>query len=145
MKGVILSRCPTAQVIDISHEVPAHNIRAGALRLASAARFFPTGSVHVAVVDPGVGGTRRAVAVEAEGSRFVGPDNGVLSLAAPRRAAGWRAVELTDRSHWLPQVSNTFHGRDIFAPVAAFLGCGGDLAELGDQTDTVFELNFQPQ
>ena len=142
MKGVIMSRCPGAAVVDITHDVPAHNIRAGALRLASAAHFFPDGTVHVAVVDPGVGGPRRAIAIEAQGQRFVGPDNGVLSLAAPRGAAGWRAVELTNRAHWLPEVSNTFHGRDVFAPVAAHLACGGDLQALGALSDSIHELQL---
>jgi S-adenosylmethionine hydrolase len=142
MKGVILSRCPAAQVIDISHKVPAQNVRVGALRVASAARYFPDGTVHVAVVDPGVGGPRRAIAIESQGHRFVGPDNGVLSLAAPRGSPGWRAVELTNRSLWLQSVSNTFHGRDVFAPVAAFLACGGDLDDLGQATQAVVELKL---
>ncbi len=142
MKGVIMSRCPEAQVVDIAHRVPAHDIRAGALRLASAARFFPAGTVHVAVVDPGVGGPRRSIAIEALGQRFVGPDNGVLSLAAPRGASGWMAVELTNRAYWLPDVSNTFHGRDVFAPVAAYLACGGELRELGEVADSIHQLRL---
>ena len=135
MKGVILSRCPEAQLVDLTHEVPPQAIRVGALRLASAVPYFPEGSVHLAVVDPGVGGTRRPVAVEAGGQRFVGPDNGVLSLAASRSIPGWRAVELSSPEQRLVPVSNTFHGRDIFAPVAAHLATGMDLAAVGAPVD----------
>jgi S-adenosylmethionine hydrolase len=140
MKGVILSRCPGAQIVDLTHEVPAQSIRIGALRVASAVPYFPTGSVHLVVVDPGVGGARRPVAVEAHGQRFVGPDNGILALAAPRSAPDWRAVELTSEDHRLPKVSRTFHGRDIFAPAAAHLVCGGALEDLGDPIDAIVEL-----
>src|SRR5437764_1369996 len=94
MKGVILSRCPAAQLVDLTHEVPPQAIRTGALRLASAAPYFPAGTVHLVVVDPGVGGERRPLAIEARGHFFVGPDNGVLSLAAFPSTAGLRAVRL---------------------------------------------------
>jgi len=140
MKGVILARCPGAQLVDITHEVPAQNVRIGAIRVASAAPFFPDGTVHLVVVDPGVGSSRRPIAVEAGGQRFVGPDNGVLSLAAPRGMLGWRAVELTSPEHRLARLSNTFHGRDVFAPAAAHLACGGTLDQLGNPTDSIVEL-----
>jgi S-adenosylmethionine hydrolase len=142
MKGVILARCPGAQLVDITHEVPAQNVRIGALRVASAAPFFPDGTVHLVVVDPGVGSARRPIAVEAGGQCFVGPDNGVLSLAAPRRASGWRAVDLTNPAHRLARLSNTFHGRDVFAPAAAHLAKGGTLDQLGNPTDSIVELTL---
>ena len=140
MKGVILSRCPGAQLVDLTHDVPPQAIRVGALRLASAVPYFPEGSVHLAVVDPGVGGTRRPIAVEAGGRRFVGPDNGLLSLAASHLTPGWRAVELSSPEQRLVPVSNTFHGRDIFAPAAAYLAGGGALAGLGNPLASIVEL-----
>jgi S-adenosyl-L-methionine hydrolase (adenosine-forming) len=144
MKGVILSRCPDAQLVDITHEVPPQQVRSGALRLAAAAPFFPPGTVHLAVVDPGVGSARRAIAIEADGYRFVGPDNGLLSFAAPRAAPGWYAVEIANRQHMLQRVSPTFHGRDVFAPAAAHLANGGALADLGPEIPSVEELHLYP-
>jgi len=140
MKGVLLSRCPSLQIVDLCHEVPPQDVLAGALRLAAAAPFYPPGTVHVAVVDPGVGSTRRPIAIQAAGQVFVGPDNGVLSLAAHRAAAGWQAVVLDSPELWLPEVSHTFHGRDVFAPTAAYLACGGALAEVGNDIDDVVEI-----
>src|SRR5881398_2721053 len=140
MKGVVLARCPGAQLVDITHEVPAQNVRIGAIRVASAAPFFPDGTVHLVVVDPGVGSSRRPIAVEAGGQRFVGPDNGVLSLAAPSTRPEWRAVELTSQEHRLSPVSNTFHGRDIFSPAAAHLAGGGMLDDLGPRISSIVGL-----
>ncbi len=144
MKGVILTRCPGAQLVDITHEVPPQAVRTGALRLAAAAPYFPAGTVHLAVVDPGVGSSRRAIAIEAEGYRYVGPDNGLLTFAAPRSASGWRAVEITSREHMLPRVSQTFHGRDVFAPAAAHLAGGGALGDLGPSISSIVELHLEP-
>jgi S-adenosylmethionine hydrolase len=127
MKGVIAGICPEANVVDITHHVPPGDIRAGAFFLERAFAYFPRGTVHVAVVDPGVGTARAAIALRGEGHFFVGPDNGVLSLAARRG----RAVALTREAYFLPHVSNTFHGRDIFAPVAAHLAKGTPLDSLG--------------
>jgi S-adenosylmethionine hydrolase len=127
MKGVIAGTCPTANVVDITHGVPPQDIRSGAFFLERSFRYFPKGTVHVAVVDPGVGTSRAAIAVSAEGHLFVGPDNGVLSLAAGRG----RAVSLTRRDYFLSRVSNTFHGRDIFASVAAHLANGVAIGKLG--------------
>ena len=132
MKGVLLSRCPGVHIVDLCHEVPPQDVRRGAFRLAAAAPYFPPGTVHLAVVDPGVGGERRAVALQHGGHYFVGPDNGLLSLAAPETADSWRGIELTKPKYWLPAVSHTFHGRDVFAPVAAFLAGGGLLDDLGE-------------
>jgi S-adenosylmethionine hydrolase len=132
VKGVLLSHCPDVQIVDISHHVPPQNVRVGALRLASAARYFPEGTVHLCVVDPGVGAERRPIAISAGGHFFVGPDNGLLALAGLGRKR-WRAVELTNPRHRLSPVSQTFHARDIFAPAAAHLACGGSMEELGPE------------
>jgi hypothetical protein len=123
MKGVILGLAPRARVVDISHGVPSGDIRAGAFVLATAYRYFPRGTIHVAVVDPGVGGRRAGIVVQTECYCFVGPDNGVLSLALFRervQAVHW----IEDERYFLRPVSRTFHGRDIFAPVAAHLSRG---------------------
>jgi S-adenosylmethionine hydrolase len=130
MKGVILGIAPDARLVDLTHEVPPQDVVAGAHLLASAVRWFPRGTIHIAVVDPGVGTRRRALVVETDGGRLVGPDNGLLSLAAPARAV--RAIHDVSRSPVrLRPVSRTFHGRDVFAPVAAHLAAGTDAATLG--------------
>lgn len=129
VKGVILARCPDVVLVDLSHEVGAQDVGEGMLVLAAAAPYFPAGSVHLAVVDPGVGSARRPLAVAAGGQYFVGPDNGLLSAAF--RTPGWSAVELTAPAHRLAPVSRTFHGRDVFAPAAAALACGVALDALG--------------
>jgi S-adenosyl-L-methionine hydrolase (adenosine-forming) len=135
--GVIARRCPQARVIDITHAVPRHDVRAGALTLAGALEYMPAG-VHLAVVDPEVGATgrhaRRAVAVLAatEGRVLVGPDNGLLDLATQRLGGALEAVEIGRSPERLEPVSATFHGRDIFAPVAAALAAGEPLAGLGE-------------
>ncbi len=130
MRGVILSRCPRAQLLDITHEVPPQDIIAGAFTLAAAAPWFPHGTVFVAVVDPGVGSDRALLAARADGRFFVGPDNGLLALTL-RNAKPLTIVQLTNRRYWLKDVSRTFQGRDIIAPVAAYLASGGSLARLG--------------
>jgi len=134
MKGVILTLCPDARLVDVSHQVRPQAVTEAAYLLSTATPYFPPGTVHLAVVDPGVGTPRRAVAVATERALYVAPDNGLLALALaadpPRQA-----VHLTnERYHW-PTVSATFHGRDIFAPVAAHLACGTLLSDLGDAID----------
>jgi hypothetical protein len=141
VKAVIFSICPDVEVIDITHEVERFNIRMGAFLLASATRFFPAGSVHVAVVDPGVGGGRRPIAVETNRALFVGPDNGLLIPAAMREGIR-HAYVLTNRSLMRDEVSFTFHGRDIFAPVAAHLACGTQPREVGDEITDYVRLSF---
>jgi len=130
MKGVALGICPDAAIVDITHEIAPHDVLGGALELAASYKYFPAGTVFLVVVDPGVGSSRRALAAEAGGYRFVAPDNGVLTLvfkdAAPRRV-----VELTERRYARPTVSRTFEGRDRFAPAAAWLAKGIDLSGLG--------------
>jgi S-adenosylmethionine hydrolase len=130
--GVIQRICPDATVIDITHGIARHDIRHGALVLRNALPYMPTG-VHVAVVDPQVGTERRAVALRcADGNLLVGPDNGLLSLAAEACGGVSEAVDVSRSSHRLEPVSSTFHGRDVFAPVAAALACGEPLADAGD-------------
>ena len=136
MKGVLASRAPGVPVIDVSHGVPAQDVLAAALVLRHAVPYFPTGSVHVAVVDPGVGTERRALCVETVGGALVGPDNGVLSLAASALEIR-RIVHLTEERFFLSQRSRTFHGRDVFAPVAAALATGTPAVTLGE---TVAEM-----
>ena len=123
MKAVILTICPEARIVDISHSIEKFNVRMGAFVLASAARYSPKGSIHVAVVDPGVGTRRRAVLVETGQAFYVGPDNGLLMLAA-RREKIKHVFSVTNRKLMLPRVSSTFHGRDVFAPAAAHLASG---------------------
>ena len=129
MKGVILSINPQIQLVDISHDVPPQDIIEAAWLLRTAYRYFPAGTVHLVVVDPGVGSNRRAIAVRAFDSYFVAPDNGVLFWAL--RDASIDAVELTNRDYFRSEVSATFHGRDVFAPVAAHLAAGMPLEALG--------------
>lgn len=130
LKGVILGLNPAARLVDLSHGVPPQDVLAGAMLLRSAWRYFPAGTIHLAVVDPGVGTRRRALAALAAGHFFVGPDNGLLwpVLAAQSH---FQAVSLENSRYFLPEISATFHGRDIFAPVAAHLSLGLPLASLG--------------
>ena len=137
MKGVIAGICPSANVVDITHEVPPQDIRTGAFFLERSVRYFPPGTIHVAVVDPGVGTSRKALAIRAEGHVFVGPDNGLLS-AGLRRVD---AVTLTRRSYFRDSVSHTFHGRDIFAPVAAHLAAGVRFEDLGPAMRRIVKLS----
>jgi S-adenosylmethionine hydrolase len=130
MKGVVLGLCPEAMLVDITHEIPAHDVLAGALQLAASFKYFPAGTVFLAVVDPGVGSGRRGLAVEAGDYRFVAPDNGVLT-AVLQEAPAKRIVELTERRYARPTVSRTFEGRDRFAPAAAWLARGILLPALG--------------
>ena len=132
MKAVILGICPNAVIIDITHEVAKFNIRMGAYVLASAVPYFPEGAVHVGVVDPGVGTRRRPIVIQTKQSFFVGPDNGLLVLAAEKQ--GIICIhELANPRFMLPKVSSTFHGRDIFAPAAAHLLNGVKPEEFGPE------------
>jgi S-adenosyl-L-methionine hydrolase (adenosine-forming) len=130
MKGVILNICPDATLVDITHDVPPHDVLDGALQLAAAARYFPAGTIFLTVVDPGVGSARRGIAAEAGDYRFIAPDNGVLT-AVLREWAPKKIVELTERRYARPTVSRTFEGRDRFAPAAAWLAKGIELTALG--------------
>ena len=134
MKGVILSLCRDVDLIDITHAIGPQRIREGAIVLADATPRFPPGTIHVAVVDPGVGTARQLVYAEIGTQRYLAPDNGLLSFLI-RRESPRRIVALENRAYWLPQVSHTFHGRDILAPVAARLALGLDPALLGPPLD----------
>lgn len=132
MKGVILSICPEAQLVDLTHEVPPQAVLTGAFLLRSSIGYFPEGTIHLSVVDPGVGSARKVIAIKSKGHYFVGPDNGLFSAALK----DWgieQVVELTDKKYQLPDASSTFHGRDIFAPVAAHLAKGVPFAKLGNR------------
>lgn len=145
MKGVILGIAPGAAVVDLTHEVPPQDVRAGAFTLLAAYGSFPPGTVHVAVVDPGVGSARRAIAADAGGHRFVGPDNGLLSWVLEREGDA-RVFHVTREELFRRPVSTTFHGRDVFAPVAARLAAGMDAAELGPEiADAVRLGSLRPE
>jgi S-adenosylmethionine hydrolase len=141
MKAVIVSICPDVVVVDISHHVERFNIRMGAFILASATPCFPSGSIHLAVVDPGVGSKRRPIAVQTNRSLYVGPDNGLLIPAAIREGIQHVYV-LTNRSLMRDRISSTFHGRDIFAPVAAHLAHGTQPKEVGEEIMNHVQLSF---
>jgi S-adenosylmethionine hydrolase len=130
MKAVILTISPEVRIIDITHQVPKFNVRMGSFLLAAATPYFPPGSVHVGVVDPGVGGSRRAMVIQTRDGVYVGPDNGLLIPAAQRDGI-LHVYELTNRSFMRTEISMTFHGRDIFAPTAAHLASGKMPAECG--------------
>ena len=137
MKGVVLSLAPAATVVDISHGVPPQDVVAGAVALAQAAPLFPPGTIHVAVVDPEVGGARAGLLVECGGSFFVGPDNGVLSLAA----RGSRRIHRIEAAAFRREpVSPTFHGRDVFAPTAGRLAAGATPDEAGPRVEVMTDL-----
>jgi hypothetical protein len=145
MKGVILGQTPGAMIVDLTHAVPSGDIRAGAFALLAGCRCFPPGTVHVAVVDPSVGSSRPALAVRTTDYYFLGPDNGVLSFALAReRVQAVRRIE-NERLFRQP-VSASFHGRDVFAPVAAYLAGGGDFARVGPEAGGFVRLRWpEPQ
>ncbi len=129
MKGVILSINPDAQLVDITHEIEPGNILEAAFLLKDAYKYFPEGTVHIVVVDPGVGGKRRPIAIKMEGFFFVGPDNGLFWPIISDKDA--LVVHLTNKKYFLKDISTTFHGRDIFAPAAAYISKGVDLLDMG--------------
>ncbi len=141
--GVASQIAPDLRIIDITHLIPLGDIRRGAVVLAQAVPYFPA-AVHVAVVDPGVGTARRAVAVQAGASVFVGPDNGLLSVAVTAAGGAARAVSLTNRALWRDTEAATFHGRDIFMPVAARLAAGAPLDTVGEPVDVPSLVTLPP-
>ena len=141
MKGVALGICPEATLVDITHDLPPHDVLTGALELAACYRYFPAGTIFLVVVDPGVGSTRRGLAVETGEYRFVAPDNGVLT-AVLDEVAPKRIVELTERRYARATVSRTFEGRDRFAPAAAWLARGIGLPALGRSAGAVQRLDL---
>jgi S-adenosyl-L-methionine hydrolase (adenosine-forming) len=130
MRGVALGICPDATLVDITHEIAPQDVFGGALELAASYKYFPQRTVFLCVVDPGVGFARRGLAAEAGGYQFVAPDNGLLTMVF-REAAPAKVVELTDRRYARAAISRTFEGRDRFAPAAAWLASGVDIAALG--------------
>src|SRR5919199_6047879 len=139
MKGALLAVNPRAAVVDLTHEIPAHDIAAGAFTLLAAHDTFPKGTIHVAVVDPGVGSARRPLVVATHDYFFVGPDNGLFSYVC-ERATDVRAFHVTNEKYFRAAVSATFHGRDVFAPVAGALSQGVLPAELGPEITDVVRL-----
>ena len=155
MKGVILSICANATIVDVSHEIERHNVTEAAYVLASASEYYPSGTVHVAVVDPGVGSSRRALILQTPRGTYVSPDNGTLTHILNEYGAcitntesrmssemvevpeGCRAFHLDKPEYWLPNVTRTFHGRDIFAPTAARLANGKPASELGSPVQSI--------
>ena len=141
MKAVILGICPAAAIVDITHQIEKFNIRMGAYVLAAATPYFCDGTIHVAVVDPGVGTKRRAVLVQTEDSYYIGPNNGVLALAAKNQ--GVRCIyEIENPKFMLSRISNTFHGRDVFAPAAAHLANGTLPSEFGEEIREIVTPKF---
>ena len=139
MKGVILEINPQAQIVDLTHDVDPQDIPEAAFLLKTSYRYFPAGTIHLVVVDPGVGTERRAIALRTNQHRFVAPDNGVLSYVLSQETVE-QAVALTNEEYFLPQVSRTFHGRDIFAPVAAHLSLGVSLEDLGEPISDLTQI-----
>lgn len=131
MKGVALGICPGLVIVDITHDVPPQDVRTGGLLLRAAHSYFPEGTVHVAVVDPGVGSRRRAILVQGVRYLFLGPDNGILTFAV--EGEGAKVRDLCNPAWLLPERSATFHGRDVFAPAAAHLAAGADPADAGPE------------
>src|SRR5258706_6715607 len=141
MKGVVLSLAVDVTLVDISHDLPAHDIRAAALELAASYKYFPAGTIFLVVIDPGVGTQRRGIVAEAGDWRFVAPDNGVLA-AVFHETPPKKVVELTERRFARPTVSRTFEGRDRFAPAAAWLAKGIELTALGRPAGAVQRLDI---
>lgn len=145
MKGVIYALCPSARVVDLTHAIAPQNVRQAAYFLATAVPYFPAGTIHVCVVDPGVGTVRAALYTHVDGQHLLGPDNGLFTLL-------WRQAQkqpplvrrLTEARYWRPLVSATFHGRDIFAPTAAHLACGVLPEELGPLHPQPVQLAVKP-
>ena len=139
MKGIMLGINPRAVIVDLTHEIPLGDIRAGAFALMAGYRYFPEGTLHIVVVDPGVGSQRRPIAVQTANYFFVGPDNGVLSWALAHEKI--KAIrQLENPKYFLKTISRTFHGRDIFAPVAAHLSRGRALKQLGRELKDFIRL-----
>src|SRR5262245_4483237 len=141
MKGVALGICPDAALVDITHEIAAHDVLGGALELAASYKYFPQGTIFLVVVDPGVGSKRRGIAADTGDYRFVAPDNGVLTAVLEEQPAR-KIVELSERRYARPTVSRTFEGRDRFAPAAAWLATGIELAALGRPAGDIRRLDI---
>jgi S-adenosylmethionine hydrolase len=141
MKGVIARIDPRATVVDLTHGIPPQDILAAAMVLRHAAEYFPRGTIHVAVVDPGVGTTRRPVLIEGDDTYFIGPDNGIFSLLFEERRPK-RIIHLSNPAYYLRKTSNTFHGRDVFAPAAAYLSAGVAPAAFGAEVEDCVRIKW---
>jgi S-adenosylmethionine hydrolase len=141
MKAVVLGICPDATLIDITHDIPPHDMMTATLELAASYKYFPAGTIFLVVVDPGVGSARRGIAADTGDYRFVAPDNGVLT-AVFKETPARRVVELTERRYARATVSRTFEGRDRFAPAAGWLAKGVDLSALGRSAGTIQQLTI---
>ncbi len=141
MKGVILGIAPDAQIVDISHQITPQDIHQAAIVLSDAYTYFPPHTVHLVVVDPGVGSQRNPIALQTPRGYFVAPDNGVLTYITLNEP-DVRAIRLTNPRYWLPNPSNTFHGRDIFSPAAAYLAQGTPFEELGQKLESITTLDL---
>lgn len=145
MKGVILSICPDVRLIDLTHEIPPQDIRAAAWQISASYNYFPKSSIHLAVVDPGVGASRRPILVACDSHFFIGPDNGLFSLLY-QSGKPFDVYVLNQKKYFLDKISATFHGRDIFAPAAGHLACGTPPEELGERiTDPVIFSATRPE
>ena len=144
MKGVILGICPKAAIVDLTHEIDPQRIAGAAYVLKTAYPYFPTGAIHVCVVDPGVGTERRPICLRAQGQYFIGPDNGLFSYVL-RASEAWEGVVIQNPIYRLPERGHTFHGRDVFSPAAAHLARGVPMAEFGEELrDPVTLLDLDP-
>jgi hypothetical protein len=141
MKGVILRINPQIKIVDISHNISPHNVLEGAITLSNAFSYFPKGTIHVAVVDPGVGSKRKSIVVSGKDYIFVGPDNGIFGLVY-NRLKEFKVYELTNPRFFLNPVSATFHGRDIFAPTAAYLSMGFSPLEVGEEINKYQKISM---
>jgi S-adenosylmethionine hydrolase len=142
MKGVILNINPHCTLVDITHEVRPHDIEEGAFILANTYSYFPKGTIHLSIVDPGVGGRRKPILLVTQNYFFIGPDDGLFTLVAQREKVK-QVVVLTKQKYFLPKVSKTFHGRDLFAPVAAHLSLGIKPDAFGYRINSIEEIGFQ--
>ncbi len=141
MKGVILSINPKCLLIDISHEVPKQDVKEGAFILGNAFSYFPKGTIHLAVIDPGVGSERKPILIRTENYFFIGPDNGLFTIAAMKDRVR-KVIQLTNKRYFLSNISSTFHGRDIFAPVAGYLSLGIKPDVFGKEIGKWVKLDF---
>lgn len=139
MKGVILQINPQAQIVDITHSIPPQDLFSGAFQIDKVYQYFPDGSIHIIVVDPGVGSQRKPIVCQTAKATFVCPDNGICTKIFEREKL-IKIIEITNFNFCLPQVSRTFHGRDIFAPVAAHISCGVSLTDLGSEISNITML-----
>lgn len=141
MKAIILGICPSARIVDLSHEIERFNVEMGAYVLATASAYFPKGTINVAIVDPTVGTNRKPILIETGRAFFLGPDNGLLTLACPHKTVR-HVYEISNRNMTLSTVSATFQGRDVFAPAAAHLALGKTAKEFGEHAENIVRPTF---